>query len=67
MPVVYATPYDTKTLMPTGCSEDSGFSSVAQAREAMGEPDACGARWVAYAGVAFSDFLIYSGVLSHER
>ena len=35
---IYATPYKTETKKPTGHSVDSGFESLEQVVEVMGEP-----------------------------
>lgn len=57
---IYATPYDGETLQTTGLSTDSGFDTLDQVAQALGEPAIGDTRWLGYGEggqmVAFSEF-----------
>lgn len=54
--MIYLTPYDTATLRCTGASTDSGFTSLGEVREIMGEPDMAHPRMLTYGETCFTDF-----------
>lgn len=57
----YLTPFDNDTKQPTGPSSDSGFSSIDEAIEVLGEGYLSrGKRSVTYPGVFISDYVLTS-------
>ena len=59
--MIFSTPYNVKgDTVTTGLSVDSGFESINQACDVMGDPDEVRIRFVVYGTgeerVAFSDF-----------
>jgi hypothetical protein len=56
--VIYLTPYDTTTLTCTGASTDSGFTTLDEVRQMMGEPDMAHPRMLTYGDSCFTDFVL---------
>jgi len=54
--VIYLTSYDRITLTCTGASTDSGFTSLDEVREMMGDPDMAHPRMLTYGDSCFTDF-----------
>lgn len=59
--MIYLTPYDTVTLACTGASTDSGFTTLDEVRQIMGEPDMAHPRMLTYGDSCFSDFPLSLG------
>jgi cystathionine beta-lyase family protein involved in aluminum resistance len=57
--VIYLTPYDTVTLACTGASTDSGFTTLDEVRQMMGEPDMAHPRMLTYGDSCFTDFVLH--------
>ena len=57
--MIYMTPFDTQTKLATSASTDSGFDSIQQVRDVMGEPSTDGKRIVIYDDVAFTEYPCY--------
>lgn len=54
---IYATPFDEDTLQATAPSADSGFETIGDVIEAMGDGwKTCSGRAVIYDGLMFSDY-----------
>lgn len=56
--MIYLTPYDTTTLACTGASTDSGFTTLDEVRQMMGEPDMAHPRMLTYGDSCFTDFVL---------
>lgn len=56
--VIYLTPYNSETLRCTGASADSGFTSLDEVRQMMGDPDMAHPRMLTYGDSCFSDFVL---------
>lgn len=56
--VIYLTPFDTVTLTCTGASIDSGFTTLDEVRQMMGEPDMAHPRMLTYGDSCFTDFVL---------
>ena len=59
--MIYLTPYDTVTLACTGASTDSGFTTLDEVRQMMGEPDMAHPRMLTYEDSCFTDFVLSVG------
>lgn len=57
--MIYITPFNTTTKQATSASSDSGFSTIQEVRDVMGEPTTDGKRIVIYDDVAFSEYPCY--------
>lgn len=57
--MIYLTPYSRDTLQCTGASTDSGFTSLDEVREIMGEPDMAHPRMLTYGETCFTDFELH--------
>lgn len=57
--VIYLTPFDTVTLACTGASTDSGFTTLDEVRQMMGEPDMAHPRMLTYRDSCFTDFVLH--------
>lgn len=56
---IYATPFDEQTKQSTGPSADSGFQTIDEVVEALGDEFKTRSnRCVVYPGVMFSDYVL---------
>jgi hypothetical protein len=53
---IFVTEFDTRTKKATGAGTDSGFNSLDEVRQLMGEPILAGKRSLTYDGVFYSDY-----------
>jgi len=60
--VIYATPFRANDKQPTGCSQPSGFGSIAEVVDAMGPPDIYHSERTAIYGPG-EDRVIFSSVV----
>lgn len=56
---IFLTPYNPETLRCTGASADSGFTTLDEVRQMMGEPDMAHPRMLTYGDSCFTDFLLH--------
>lgn len=55
--IIYCTPFDEETKQVTGPSADSGFETIGDVVDAMGDDwKTCSGRAVIYDGLMFSDY-----------